>query len=48
MIAYLYFVKKYYETGWGKALLVAIVTAVLWVVVLALIIIGLGGPRLGV
>ena len=47
LIAYLYLVKKYYETGWGSAAVIAIAAVVILVVVffgLAMLGIGLGGP----
>lgn len=47
LVAYLYLVKKYYETGWGSAAVIAIATVVILVVVffvLAMLGIGLAGP----
>ena len=45
LVAYLYLVKKYYETGWVKAFIVSILAVVILVVVmmgLAMIGIGIG------
>ncbi len=44
LLIYLYLVTRYYETGWVKAAIVAVVNVVLGVVIAyALIILGLSG-----
>ena len=42
VFVYLYLIKKYYECSWGKALAVAIVTALAFVVIAAVLSIVLG------
>jgi hypothetical protein len=47
LVAYLYLVKQYYETGWIQALLVSVLMVVILVVAvfaLALVGVGIGGP----
>ena len=47
LVAYLYLVKKYYETSWGSAAVISVVAVVILVVViflLAMVGVGLGGP----
>jgi hypothetical protein len=49
LVAYLYLVKKYYETSWGSALIVSLVAVVILVVVvfiLSMLGVGLIGPSL--
>jgi hypothetical protein len=43
LIAYLYLVKTYFDTGWGNSVLISIIAVVLmWGVIVLLSIIGLG------
>lgn len=42
LVAYLYLVKKYYETGWGNAAIISILTVVLMVVLVAALVVLLG------
>lgn len=47
LVAYLYLVKQYYETGWIQALIVSVLMVVILVVAvfaLALVGVGIGGP----
>ena len=47
MVAYLYLVRKYYETSWGSAFIISIVAVVILVVaifVLAMLGVGIAGP----
>jgi hypothetical protein len=51
LVAYLYLVKTYYETGWGNAVVISILAVVIMAVVLIMIGmllgISLGGARFG-
>jgi hypothetical protein len=43
LIAYLYLIKEYFDTGWGNAIIISIIaTVIMWVVVVILGIIGIG------
>lgn len=43
LIAYLYLIKTYFDTGWGNAIIISIIaTVIMWVVMLLLSFLGLG------
>ncbi len=49
LVAYLYLVKQYYETGWVQAAIVSVLMVVILVVALfalALVGVGIGGPSM--
>ena len=43
LIAYLYLVKEYFDTGWGNSIIISIIATVLmWLVIILLGFVGLG------